>query len=182
MVRARWVSGRVLHAGWVSGWVYRVGNTGSQALPSSRARKSPVQRSGPRSLLQGGGVGGTGDWARVLVYGGRGRLYPHPSGPVGPLQALPGIYPRNAHLGPIRRDSTSFPRKLVKTAKCHRKVSKRPVIVPILQNGSEKSPLDFLRFPFITAFSHKELMGGFDPTSGLYVKMTKCRHCAHPRI
>ena len=47
-------------------------------------------------------------------------------------------------------------------------MSKRPVIVPISQNGSEKSPLDFLRFPFLAAFSHKELMVPFMPCGHLY--------------
>ena len=61
-----------------------------------------------------------------------------------------------------RRDSDLNLIKLVKTAKCQRKVSKRPVIVPDSQNGPEKSPLDFLGFTFWPAFSPKELMGLFD--------------------
>ena len=57
---------------------------------------------------------------------------------------------------------------LVKTTKCHRKVSKRPVIVPISQNGSEKSPLEILRFLFLVAFSHKELMVPFEASRRVY--------------
>ena len=32
---------------------------------------------------------------------------------------------------------------------------------PYIQNGSQKSPLGFLRFPISVAFSHKELIGPF---------------------
>ena len=39
---------------------------------------------------------------------------------------------------------------------------------PCFQNGLQKSPLDFPRFPYSTAFSHKELMGCFRPNGGVY--------------
>ena len=39
---------------------------------------------------------------------------------------------------------------------------------PYFPKRSQKSPLDFLRFPFCVAFSHKELMGRFDPYSVVY--------------
>ena len=39
---------------------------------------------------------------------------------------------------------------------------------PYFQNGSQKSALEFLRFPFLVAFSHKELIGLFWPDHGLY--------------
>ena len=45
--------------------------------------------------------------------------------------------PQNAASWPIRRDSTTFPVKLVKTAKCRLKVAKRPVIVPIYKRLPE---------------------------------------------
>ena len=70
--------------------------------------------------------------------------------------------------------------KLVKTAKCHQNMSKRPVLVPIFQNGSRKSPLKILRFPFSVAFSPKELMGHSDASVDFIVKTTKCRPVAHP--
>ena len=69
---------------------------------------------------------------------------------------------------PIWRELTSISRKLVKTAKCQPNMSKRPVIVPIIQNGVQKSPLDFLGFLFSVAFSHKELMVPFERTLALY--------------
>ena len=39
---------------------------------------------------------------------------------------------------------------------------------PYSQNGSGKSALDFLGFPYSTAFSHKELMGHFRPYTHVY--------------
>ena len=103
----------------------------------------------------------------------------HPCGarsvPLGPPWQGPPLSSRRG------RHLTSFPVKLVKTAKCHRKVSKRPILVPICQNGVQKSPLDFLGYSFSLAFSHKELMGSFGRVSEVYVKMTKCRQCVHVR-
>ena len=53
---------------------------------------------------------------------------------------------------------------------------------PCFQNGLVKSPLEFLRFPYSRAFSHKELLGHFDPHSGYSVKMTKCRPDVHLNV
>ena len=53
---------------------------------------------------------------------------------------------------------------------------------PYLQKRSQKSPLEFLRFPLSAAFSPKELMGLFWLTSKFSVKMTKCRQCAHTNV
>ena len=117
----------------------------------------------------------------MCAHWGRRRSQNPPFGP-GRAPAVPSLV-----LGPYcrltakGRDLTSFSIKLVKTAECHQNVTKRPVLVPIFQNGSQMSPLEILRFPFWLAFSHKELMGRFDANSGLSVKMTKCRQCAHPR-
>ena len=99
-----------------------------------------------------------------------GRAFPTLRARSVPCRALPGEYPWNAHLGSIWRELTSFPIKLVKTAKCRRKVSKRSTLVPISQNGVQKSPLGILRFPYLLAFSPKELMGHFDASTVLYVK------------
>ena len=116
------------------------------------------QRSGPRKPLQGAGVGG---FLRSGALGDGGGSQDHPSGPVGHPWYPPCPGTLIAASQPKGRELTSFPLKLVKTRKCHQKVVKRPVIVPILQNGSRKSPLDFLGFPYFTAFSHKELIGSF---------------------
>ena len=89
----------------------------------------------------------------------------HPAGPVGPPRpSLVGGWAPRAK----GRHLSTFPGNLVKTAKCHRNMCKRPVIVPIFQNAVQKSPLGILRFTFLAAFSHKELMGHFRPRVILY--------------
>ena len=153
---------------WVPGWVYRVGILGvipgcTTQPPRARAETSTaVQRpqgAGPPLQGEGGTEAGAGRPLRdpyVQV-----RPHPTPAGPgrysPAPGRGLPGCS-SSSWLG---RHLRSFPRKLVKTRKCHQKVLKRPVIVPDLQNGSGKSPLDFLGFPILPAFSCKELMGLF---------------------
>ena len=136
------------------------------------AKRSMNQRSGPRKALQGPGVGG-------FMHSAPGRPVPPLRGPVGALQAPPCTSSSKPASWPKGRDLTSFLGNLVKTRKCRLKVSKRPLIVPICQNGSRKSPLEILGFPFSLAFSPKELMDHFDAYSGIYVKMTKCRPVVH---
>ena len=153
-----------------TGWVPGRGNTGS--LPTS-GKRSPDSEAGPGSPYRGL------EW---VVRVQRPPAVPDttPAGP-GRSPAVPSLYLALLPASwPIGRDSTSFLRNLVKTTKCRRKVSKRPPIVPNSQNGVQKSPLEILRFTFCPAFSHKELMGHFEPTAGFIVKMTKCRQCAHP--
>ena len=118
-------------------------------------RSKPTQRSGPV------GPAGPEWWGGCSGRnGGRGRSWVPPFGPGQAPCALP--VPRTsqiAHLQPKGRDFMTFLRNLVKTAKCRLNVSKRPVIVPIFQNRPQMSPLEILRFPFLPAFSCKELMG-----------------------
>ena len=157
--------GGVWYQGGYTGWVYRVGNTGCTTQPPARggkpARQTATAGSGP--TLQGwvvwkqGGLDGRTSARPAPRY--------HPAGPVRPPEALPvpGTLPTGKG-----RDLTSIPIKLVKTTKCHQKVFKRPTLVPISQNGVQKSPLDFLRFTISLAFSHKELMGLIWPWVILY--------------
>ena len=100
-------------------------------------------------------------WDRPLRVSRCVRLVPYPPcGPGRAWEALPGRGPGSS--GKRARLRTLFS-KVSQNDEVSPKVSKRPVIVPILKNGSRKSPLDFLRFPSEPAFSHKELMGRFDP-------------------
>ena len=41
------------------------------------------------------------------------------------------------------------------------KYVEKAYVSPYFQNRSQKSPLEILRIPFSSAFSHKELMGSF---------------------
>ena len=101
----------------------------------------------------------------VRLPGASAQSPTHPAGPVRPPEAFPGRGLGSSGKG---RDYGYILRKLVKTAKCHRKVSIRPAVVPVCQNGVGKSPLEFLRFPIWLAFSHKELMVPFGALAGLY--------------
>ena len=98
----------------------------------------------------------------------RGRVYPHPPGPVRTLQVPPWDIPLECRL-------------LANTARFHLipcKVSQNGIVSPVfvekachspyIQNGLRKSPLGILRIPIRLAFSHKELMGLFYPYPGLY--------------
>ena len=111
-------------------------------LPNDRAEEPTQHLTAERApeALQGL------EWVVRCVRGGR-ALVPPLRGPVSPPVGFPVPGPLNAASWPIRRDSMSSHIKLVKTTKCRRNVSKRPVIVPNSQNGSQMSPLDFLRFP-----------------------------------
>ena len=51
--------------------------------------------------------------------------------------------------------------KLSKNSEVSPKKSEKACHSPYFQKGVEKSPLDFLRFPFSVAFSRKELMVPF---------------------
>ena len=168
----RWSRGPVYPSCWpvtptygtgYTGWLYRVGIPGGYTggVPSHLlAGSKPRQRSGPRKA-QGGWSGWSGCSGRATGYGGTGRSVP----PSGPGRSHPWALPvppsQMSHLGPKGRDSSQYSVKLVRTTKCRQEMCKRPVIVPVCQNGSEKSPLEILRFPFSVAFSCKELMGPF---------------------
>ena len=147
---------------WYQGGVYRVGNRvgipGGYTRYPARSRlpeESPRYSEAGPGTPAGGGVGGT--WARTL----RDRSCVRASEPTlrarsVPLQDPSQVLSLSSGKG---RDYGPFSIKLVKTSKCHRKVSKRPAVVPIFQNGSGKSPLEIPGFPFCAAFSPKELMG-----------------------
>ena len=162
--------------GWVPGWVYRVGNTeGTQPARFARGG-SPRQRSGPRKPLQGAGVGGLGlpdvRWA--------GRVYPHPAGPVGPPCGPPWDIPSEC---PPRANKARFTSNLLKVSQNRQvspKYTEKACHSPYFQKRLRKSALEILRFPFLAAFSHKELSGLFDAWLDFIVKTTKCRSNVHP--
>ena len=126
--------------GWVSGWVYRVGNQGvlPSHLPEEPTRRPATRGSGP-CCRQGGSDAG---WADAP-----GDGQDHPAGPVGRAQALPPCPSlANAVSGPKGRDLASFPVKLVRTARCHQNMSIRPPIVPVSKTGPKSHLLKFSDF------------------------------------
>ena len=158
------------YTGWVSGWV----------IPGHPATQLPRAKGGPSDSEAGPvGLQGRSGWSLGPEYHlVRPSLRPHHSRPCRPSGPAPLGLSLSSGKG---RDSRSILIKLVKTAKCHRKVFKRPVIVPNLQNGLKKSPLDFPGFPFYVAFSHKELMGLFRPYGLLYCQNDEVSTVCTPR-
>ena len=131
-----------------AGWVVRV-DIPVQYPPSHPARCS---RSTPEADSEAG-PGSPRGWSGWSA--GCGRTWCSAAGtgispPSGPGQsgqpAFPGIYPRNAASGPIWRDLGQYTRKLVKTAKCRPKITKRPVIVPVSYLASRSHLLNFPDF------------------------------------
>ena len=113
-------------------------------MTAERAPEAPV----------GAGVGG---------HGGRApsTSSDHPCGARSgrcPSLSLPRA---NAASWPIRARFVSFYCKVSQNREVSPKFDEKACHSPYIQNGSQMSPLEFLRFPFSRAFSHKELMGLF---------------------
>ena len=109
---------------------------------------------------------GTGRVSRCAAAGG--RLLDHPPGPVGSLWDPPCPGPLECRLRANTARLRSFSQKLSQNGEVSPEMSEKASHSPYFQNGLQKSALDFLRFPFLAAFSHKELMVAFWPTNGLY--------------
>ena len=148
--------------GWVPGWVYRVGT--GRAIPGTTQPSSrgavPVQRSGPRKPCRAG-VGGTGAAGALPGVRRRGRSISHPSGPVGPPCGPPWIWTSECRLWTNTARFHLISQKLSQNGEVSPKKCQKASHSPYFQNGSQNSPLDFLRFPYLPAFSAKELMGLF---------------------
>ena len=133
-------AGRVYGPGYGTGRVYREGYTGCTTQPPSAREEVPIPAErAPEVPCRGTGVGGDGDWTRDPA----AVPEPTPAGPVGDPWSPPWFWALIAASWPIGRDSTSNSIKLVKMTKCRPKSVKRPVIVPVCQNGSESRLLIF---------------------------------------
>ena len=129
-----------------------------------------AQRPGPGSAGVGPGVG-PGGRARGRQYGnggGDGSWVP-PFGPGQPTRGPPCTQdPWNAASWPIGARLGSYFSKVSQNRQVSPKLVNKASHTPYFQNGSQKSPLEILRFPISPAFSHKELMGQFWPYLGHY--------------
>ena len=137
------------------GGVYRVG-TGegyTGVLPSYLESGGPDSEAGPGALQ------GRSGWSGVQ----RPPVQPqtHPPGPVGPLQGPPWSGPSLPASWPIRATFHLFYCKVSQNDEVSTKFDEKACHSPYFQNGLGSSPLDFLRFPFLLAFSDKELMVPF---------------------
>ena len=149
-----WPGSGVRH-GWCTGWVwYRVGIREGlyRVLPSRQGRPTPsggmTAKRAPEAHRAG--VGGHAVAPR--------DVRTHPSGPVGPGQALPGAPRAIAASGPIKARIEVILLKVSQNGIVSPENVEKACHSPYVQNGLEKSPLEILRFSFWPAFSHKELM------------------------
>ena len=158
-------------AGWVPGWAIP-----GYCPPSGFARgEVHMQRSGPRKPLQGAGVGGI--WSSDVPAAGTG--YPHPCGARSAHPWTSLGYPSECRLWANKARFQSISYKVSQNGQVSPINVEKACHSPYFQNELGKSPLEILRFLYLRAFSHKELMGHFAPYLGLYCQMTKCRRCAH---
>ena len=89
-------------------------------------------------------------------------------GPVGHPWCPPWSSPANTRLLANKARFDLIYTKVSQNAEVSPKYVEKAYVSPCFQNGPQKSPLDFLGFPYLTAFSRKELMGRFDPYLRLY--------------
>ena len=98
-----------------------------------------------------------GCWDRPLRVSLYARSHPGKPGPgQSPCRGLPWTSPSK------RARFHVISQKLSQNREVSAKYVEKACHSPYIQNGSQKSALDFLRFPLFPAFSHKELMGLFD--------------------
>ena len=166
---------------WGTGWVYRVGNTGLYQVPTRTARGSPYPAKrapeGPAGPWSGWGRG----WTRVPGCSAAGRPYGPPYGPGRSPWALPVHMPSECRLWANMARFHSFLRKVSQNAEVSPKSVHKAYVSPCFQNGLRKSPLEILRFLISAAFSHKELMGRFDPWSEVHGQNDEVSPvCTHP--
>ena len=153
--------------GYGDGWVPGEGYTGY--YPAARGEVQ-IQRSGPRKPRRG--------WSGWYLELGRPtygqmKVNKGPGTAAGtaprttlrarsvPPGALPVLGPSECRLTANRARISLILLKVSQNGEVSWKSVEKACHSPYLQKRSQKSPLDFLRFPFSVAFSHKELMGRF---------------------
>ena len=149
-----WSRTVVYQGGYGTGWVIRVGIPGE--YPASlhrRAHPGMYSEAGPGSP-RGTGVGGTyrAGWAGPA---------PTLRARSCPCRALPGAGPLHAASGPITARFDLISLTVSQNGGVSPKICQKACHSPCFTFEAQKSPLDFLRFPFRLAFSPKELMVPF---------------------
>ena len=173
---------------WESGWVYWVGIPGGYTGGLYRGTTQPprgdlqTQRSGPRKACRAwSGWGLEVGRAPAVVFGGgtaprttlRARSGTRPLPVLGPLECR--LWAKGARFHLISH-------KVSQKARVSPKYVEKACHSPYLQNGLQKSPLDFLRFRFSLAFSHKELMVPFLTYAGVYCQNDEVSPKCHPYV
>ena len=139
--------------GWGMGrWVYR----GSTTQPPRARGGSQYSEAGPGSPCR--------DWSGWYWepdVPSRARASRPPLPAVGPAP-LSGASPRaKPASGPITARIDLKTWKLSQNGRVSPKFTEKASHSPYIQNGLQSSPLEILRFPYLAAFSHKELMVPF---------------------
>ena len=142
-----------VRAGWVQGGLYR---------GTTQPARCKVPMRNCRQEQLAAAARGYWDRPRGYMVRRRGRSCTHPPGPVGPMLGPPWYRTSQiAASGPIRARLTSFLSKTSQNGQVSPEYVEKAYNSPCFQNGPRKSPLGFLRFPFSSAFSHKELLTVF---------------------
>ena len=153
VVHTGWVQGG--YTGWgMGGWVYRGAIPGY--YPAAKLRSIP-SGAGP-----GSPSGGWSGWGMDRAHPGDGGGLPGP--PCGPGRSprsppCPGTPDCRLTANSARIDL--IPHKVSQNRRVSLKYVHKACHSPYLKNEVQKSPLEILRFPETSAFSHKELMGLF---------------------
>ena len=139
----------------VPGWVYGVGRREGYTgvLPSHLESGGSDSEAGPGTLQ---GV----EWVVTAAACARALGPPTPLR-YGARSAVLGLSPGKCASGPIKARLRSISQKLSQNPRVSPKYHEKASHSPCFQNGPQMSPLDFLGFPFSSAFSGKELMGLF---------------------
>ena len=151
------------YRGWVrEGYTgYGEGYTGYRGVLPSHQGPRPsggdTSGAGPGSP-KGAGVGGYPCSAHGPVRPSPETTHSGPPGSYGARFAVSGLSPSKPRLlaNIARIDLISW--KLSLNAEVSPKSVQKASHSPYIQNEVQKSPLQFLRFPFLLAFSHKELL------------------------
>ena len=144
--------------GMGTGWVWLGGIPGG-VLPSHTAR-GEVQQTGEAG--PGRPCRGLEWWsAGARANRRRGRASGPPCGPGRVPCTLPVQIPSECRLLAYMARFNLILLKVSQNNEVSPKSVHKASHSPYIQNGLQKSPLGFLRFPFLAAFSPKELMGRF---------------------
>ena len=141
------------YTGWVPGGLYRC----TTQPPRCKVPMRNCQKQAACCRWQGG----IGTVPQGYVDGGGDGSQDHPAGPVSTPGASLSWDPQNAASWPITARFRSIYSKVSQNGQVSPKYVHKASHSPCFHFGLQKSPLEFLRFPVLRAFSHKELMGCF---------------------
>ena len=141
------------YTGWVYGWVIPVPSPatllrGAPPTSDRRERALPCRGRVGRKQVRGLRGGGTAPGTTLRARSG----YPVPLPVPGPSECRPWANKARFH---------SFYWKVSQNDEVSPKNVEKAYHSPYFQNRVQKSPLEILRFPFLPAFSCKELIGPF---------------------